>query len=241
MIARNEAFLPQMIGVTPPRGICTHIVGIDPVRTGDDGFLVLEDNVRTPSGVSYMLENRETMLQTFPELFSPNRVQPLQNYPRDLFTSLAACAPEMQRPSPTAAVLTPEIYNSAYFEHAFLADQMDVELVEGHDPRVIDGRVAMRTTEAYRPIDVLYRPVDDDFPDPPSVSPESTLSVPGTMAVYRAGGMTIIAHAPGTGIADDKAIYSYTPDIVEFYTGENLAPLGRGTKKRAGLPARLFA
>jgi uncharacterized circularly permuted ATP-grasp superfamily protein len=219
MIARNEAFLPQMIGVTPPGGVYTHITGIDLVRTGGDEFYVLEDNARTPSGVSYMLENRETMLQMFPELFSRTRVQPVQNYPRDLCHSLAACAPDMQRMNPTVAVLTPGIYNSAYFEHAFLADQMGVELVEGHDLRVVDGRVAMRTTEGYKPIDVLYRRVDDDFLDPLNFNPESALGVPGIMDVYRAGGITI-ANAPGTGIADDKAIYSYMPEIVEFYTGE---------------------
>lgn len=219
MISRNAAFLPHMIGVTPPGGIYTHIVGIDLVRTGDDQFYVLEDNARTPSGVSYMLENRETMLRMFPELFSRNSVQPVQNYPADLRRSLAACAPPMTGPKPTVAILTPGIYNSAYFEHAFLADQMGVELVEGHDLRVVDGRVAMRTTEGYKPIDVLYRRVDDDFLDPLNFNPDSALGVPGIMDVYRAGGITI-ANAPGTGIADDKAIYSYMPDIVEFYTGE---------------------
>ncbi|KZY35052.1 hypothetical protein A3731_18030 [Roseovarius sp. HI0049] len=219
MISRNAAFLPHMIGVTPPGGIYTHIVGIDLVRTGDDQFYVLEDNARTPSGVSYMLENRETMLRMFPELFSRNSVQPVQNYPSDLRRSLAACAPPLTGPKPTVAVLTPGIFNSAYFEHAFLADQMGVELVEGHDLRVVDGRVAMRTTEGYKPIDVLYRRVDDDFLDPLNFNPDSALGVPGIMDVYRAGGITI-ANAPGTGIADDKAIYSYMPDIVEFYTGE---------------------
>ena len=219
MISRNDAFLPHMIGVTPPGGIYTHIVGIDLVRTGDDQFYVLEDNARTPSGVSYMLENRETMLRMFPELFSRNRVQPVQNYPSDLRRSLAACAPPLTGPKPTVAILTPGIFNSAYFEHAFLADQMGVELVEGNDLRVADGRVAMRTTEGYKPIDVLYRRVDDDFLDPLNFNPDSALGVPGIMDVYRAGGITI-ANAPGTGIADDKAIYSYMPDIVEFYTGE---------------------
>ncbi|MBD3679653.1 MAG: circularly permuted type 2 ATP-grasp protein [Rhodobacteraceae bacterium] len=219
MISRNEAFEPKMIGLTPPGGVYTHIVGVDLVRTGEDQFYVLEDNARTPSGVSYMLENRETMLQMFPELFSKNRVQSVQNYPRDLRRSLAACAPQVANGTPTVAVLTPGIYNSAYFEHAFLADQMGVELVEGHDLRVVDGRVAMRTTQGYQPIDVLYRRVDDDFLDPLNFNPESTLGVPGIMDVYRAGGITI-ANAPGTGIADDKAIYSYMPEIVEFYTGE---------------------
>jgi uncharacterized circularly permuted ATP-grasp superfamily protein len=219
MIARNAAFLPQMIGVSPPGGVYTHIVGVDLVRTGDDQFYVLEDNARTPSGVSYMLENRETMLQMFPELFSKNRVKPVSNYPKMLHRSLAACAPAVTRGAPVVAVLTPGIYNSAYYEHSFLADKMGVELVEGHDLRVVDGRVAMRTTQGYQPIDVLYRRVDDDYLDPLNFNPESALGVPGIMDVYRAGGITI-ANAPGTGIADDKAIYSYMPDIVEFYTGE---------------------
>ncbi len=219
MISRNEAFLPQMIGVAPPGGIYTHIVGIDLVRTGPGDFFVLEDNARTPSGVSYMLENRETMLQMFPELFSQNRVQPVQNYPLNLRRSLAASAPSATNGTPVVAVLTPGIYNSAYFEHAFLADQMGVELVEGHDLKVVNGRVAMRTTKGYTPIDVLYRRVDDDFLDPLNFNPDSQLGVPGIMDVYRAGGITI-ANAPGTGIADDKAIYSYMPEIVEFYTGE---------------------
>jgi uncharacterized circularly permuted ATP-grasp superfamily protein len=219
MISRNDAFVPQMIGVSPPGGVYTHIVGIDLVCTGAGEFYVLEDNARTPSGVSYMLENRETMLQMFPELFSQNRVQPVQNYPTDLRRSLAACASSGGGDAPVVAVLTPGIYNSAYFEHAFLADQMGVELVEGHDLRVVDGRVAMRTTRGYKPVDVLYRRVDDDFLDPLNFNPESQLGVPGIMDVYRAGGITI-ANAPGTGIADDKAVYSYMPEIVEFYTGE---------------------
>ncbi|MEL7166520.1 MAG: circularly permuted type 2 ATP-grasp protein [Pseudomonadota bacterium] len=219
MIQNNDAFLPQMCGVNPPGGVYTHIVGIDLVRTAEDQFYVLEDNARTPSGVSYMLENRETMLQMFPELFQRNRVRPVQSYPTDLCRSLAACAPAATQGKPTVAVLTPGIFNSAYFEHAFLADEMGVELVEGHDLRIVDGRVAMRTTCGYRPIDVLYRRVDDDFLDPLNFRPDSQLGVPGIMDVYRAGGITI-ANAPGTGIADDKAIYSYMPDIVEFYTGE---------------------
>ncbi|WP_242601430.1 circularly permuted type 2 ATP-grasp protein [Pseudaestuariivita atlantica] len=219
MIARNEAFLPQMVGTTPPGNVWTHIVGVDLVRTGEDQFYVLEDNARTPSGVSYMLENRETMLRMFPELFARNRVRPVSQYPKSLRQSLAACAPAATDGKPCVAVLTPGIHNSAYYEHSFLADQMGVELVEGHDLRVVDGRVAMRTTQGYQPIDVLYRRVDDDFLDPLNFNPDSMLGVPGIMDVYRAGGITI-ANAPGTGIADDKAIYSYMPDIVEFYTGE---------------------
>jgi uncharacterized circularly permuted ATP-grasp superfamily protein len=220
LIARNEAFLPQMIGVSPPGNVYTHIVGIDLVRTSENEFFGLEDNARTPSGVSYMLENRETMLQMFPELFSRIKVQPVQDYPLNLRRSLAATAPPRCTGDCTVAVLTPGIHNSAYYEHAFLADQMGVELVEGSDLRIIDGKVAMRTTEGYRPIDVIYRRVDDDFLDPMNFNPDSQLGVPGIMDVYRSGGVTI-ANAPGTGIADDKAIYSYMPDIVEFYTGEN--------------------
>ena len=219
LIARNEAYLPQMIGMTPPGNVYTHIVGVDLVRTGEDEFYVLEDNARTPSGVSYMLENRETMLQMFPELFSRIRVHPVQDYPVNLRRSLSATMPAHASGEGTVAVLTPGIHNSAYFEHAFLADQMGVELVEGHDLRIVDGKVAMRTTQGYKPIDVLYRRVDDDFLDPLNFNPDSMLGVPGIMDVYRAGGITI-ANAPGTGIADDKAIYSYMPEIVEFYTGE---------------------
>jgi uncharacterized circularly permuted ATP-grasp superfamily protein len=159
------------------------------------------------------------MLQMFPELFARVRVQPVSDYPKNLRRSLGACAPSACDGKPVVAVLTPGIHNSAYFEHAFLADQMGAELVEGHDLRVIDGRIAMRTTRGYTPIDVIYRRVDDDFLDPLNFNPQSMLGVPGIMDVYRAGAITI-ANAPGTGIADDKAIYSYMPDIVEFYTGE---------------------
>lgn len=223
LISKNAAFLPQMMGMIPPGGVYTHIVGIDLVRTGPDEFMVLEDNARTPSGVSYMLENRETMMAMFPELFTAMDVRPVQDYPRRLAESLAACAPARFKGKgdgrPTVAVLTPGIYNSAYFEHAFLADQMGAELVEGSDLRVADGRVAMRTTRGFEPIDVLYRRVDEDYLDPLTFNPSSRLGVPGIMDIYRAGGITI-ANAPGTGIADDKAIYSFMPEIVEFYTGE---------------------
>ena len=219
MISNNEAYLPKMIGVEPPGSIYTHIVGTDIVRTGEDEFFVLEDNARTPSGVSYMLENRETMFEMFPELFIQNRVCPVSTYPKRLRRSLAACAPPACDGKPVIAVLTPGIHNSAYFEHAFLADEMGAELVEGHDLRVVNGRVAMRTTQGYTPVDVLYRRVDDAFLDPLNFNPDSMLGVPGILDVYRAGGITI-ANAPGTGISDDKAIYSYMPDIVEFYTGE---------------------
>lgn len=219
LFRNNSAWLPQMVGFTPPGGVYTHITGIDLVRTGPDEFLVLEDNARTPSGVSYMLENRETMMAMFPELFSKVKVRPVSDYPRRLAKSLAACAPEGASGKPTIAVLTPGIYNSAYYEHAFLADQMGAELVEGSDLRVVDGRVQMRTTVGYRPVDVLYRRVDDEYLDPLTFNADSVLGIPGIMDVYRAGRITI-ANAPGTGVADDKAIYSFMPEIVEFYTGE---------------------
>jgi len=219
LIANNDAFLPQMMDFTPPGDVYTHIVGTDIVRTGEDDFFVLEDNARTPSGVSYMLENRETMLNMFPELFSKIKVQPVSDYPKNLMRSLQASAPKSCEGKPVIAVLTPGIYNSAYFEHSFLADQMGAELVEGHDLRVVNGHIAMRTTRGYKQIDVLYRRVDDDFLDPLTFNPSSMLGVPGIMDVYRSGNITI-ANAPGTGVADDKAIYSYMPDIVEFYTGE---------------------
>ncbi|HEY6868624.1 MAG TPA: circularly permuted type 2 ATP-grasp protein [Novosphingobium sp.] len=223
LLRENDAYLPEMAGFVPPGGVYTHIVGIDLVRTGPDDFMVLEDNARTPSGVSYMLENRETMMAMFPELFTRVRVRPVSDYPRRLARSLAASAPPAAQfgagERPTVAVLTPGIYNSAYFEHAFLADQMGAELVEGSDLRVVDGRIAMRTTRGWKAIDVLYRRVDDEYLDPLTFNPTSVLGVPGIMDVYRAGGITI-ANAPGTGIADDKAIYSFMPEIVEFYTGE---------------------
>ena len=219
LITQNDAFLPQMIGVNPPGGIYTHIVGTDLVRTGADEFYVLEDNARTPSGVSYMLENRETMLKMFPEVFSAVGVESISDYPAMLRRSLRAAPPPACSSAPTIAVLTPGIHNSAYYEHAFLADQMGVELVEGQDLKVEDGRICMRTTCGYEPIDILYRRVDDDFLDPLNFNPDSLLGVPGIFDIYRAGGITL-ANAPGTGISDDKALYSYMPDIVEFYTGQ---------------------
>ena len=222
MIAENAAFLPQMIGVSPPGNVYTHIVGTDIIRTDEDEFYVLEDNARTPSGVSYMLQNRETMLQMFPDLFSAVRVRPVSDYPKHLRRCLAECPPEHCTGRPVIAVLTPGIHNSAYFEHAFLADQMGAELVEGQDLRVDDGRIAMRTTRGYMPVDILYRRVDDNFLDPLNFRSDSVLGVGGIMDVYRAGRVTLV-NAPGTGIADDKAIYSYIPEIIRFYTGE--APL----------------
>lgn len=218
LIIQNEAFLPEMIGVDPPRGVYSHIIGIDLVRTGEDSFMVLEDNTRTPSGVSYMLENRETMMHLFPDLFSRNRVRPVENYPDALLKTLESVAPNNLDAEPTIALLTPGMYNSAYFEHSFLADQMGIELVESADLVVIDGLLKMKTTEGLKRVDVLYRRVDDAFIDPLVFDPTSLLGVPGIFDVYRSGRVTIV-NAPGTGIADDKAIYCYIPAIIEFYTG----------------------
>jgi uncharacterized circularly permuted ATP-grasp superfamily protein len=218
LVVQNSQFLPEMIGLDPPRGIYSHIVGIDIVRTGEDEFLVLEDNTRTPSGVSYMLENRETMMHMFPDLFAQNRVAPVEDYPEALLQTLEAVVPANLDRDPTIVLLTPGLYNSAYFEHSFLADRMGVELVEGHDLLVLDGAVHMKTTTGLRQVDVIYRRIDDAFLDPLVFDPRSMLGVPGLFEVYRAGRVSIV-NAPGTGIADDKAIYSYIPEIVEFYTG----------------------
>lgn len=219
LVIQNSAFLPEMIGVNPPRSIYSHIVGVDLVRTSEDDFLVLEDNTRTPSGVSYMIENRETMLHLFPDLFSRNRVRPVENYPDALMKTLESVAPANLDAEPNIALLTPGIYNSAYFEHSFLADQMGIELVESTDLVVIDGLLRMKTTEGMKRVDVLYRRVDDLFLDPLVFDPTSLLGVAGIFDVYRSGRLTIV-NAPGAGIADDKAIYSYIPAIVEFYTGK---------------------
>ncbi|MGE0855450.1 MAG: circularly permuted type 2 ATP-grasp protein [Hyphomicrobiaceae bacterium] len=218
LVIQNSAFLPEMMGVNPPRGIYSHIIGIDIVRTGEDEFYVLEDNTRTPSGVSYMLENRETMMHTFPELFESNNVAPVEDYTDSLRQTLVSVAPSGAQGDPTIVLMTPGVYNSAYFEHSFLADEMGIELVEGRDLIVLDGEVHMKTTRGLRRVDVIYRRIDDDFIDPLVFKPESMLGVPGLFDVYRSGRVTIV-NAPGTGIADDKAIYSYIPEIVEFYMG----------------------
>ena len=218
LVIQNSAFVPEMIGVDPELGIYSHIIGIDIVRTGENDFYVLEDNTRTPSGVSYMLENRETMMHMFPNLFAENRVAPVETYPDNLRKTLESVAPGNLDNDPVIAVLTPGLYNSAYFEHAFLADQMGVELVEAPDLVVMDGTLNMKTTQGLCRVDVLYRRVDDAFLDPLTFNPDSVLGVPGLFDVYRAGNVTIV-NAPGAGIADDKAIYSYIPEIIEFYMG----------------------
>ncbi|WP_439530448.1 circularly permuted type 2 ATP-grasp protein [Pannonibacter sp.] len=219
LILQNAAFLPEMVGFTPARRVYSHIIGTDLVRVGENDFYVLEDNTRTPSGVSYMLENRETMMRMFPDLFQMHRVAPIERYPELLRQTLESVAPEGANGDPTICILTPGIYNSAYFEHAFLADQMGVELVEGRDLFVDNGKVWMRTTRKPKQVDVIYRRIDDAFLDPLTFRPDSMLGVPGLFDAYRAGTVTI-CNAPGTGIADDKAIYAYVPDIIEFYTGQ---------------------
>jgi uncharacterized circularly permuted ATP-grasp superfamily protein len=214
----NPQYRPEMQDLHVPGGIYAHIAGIDIVRAGEGEFYVLEDNLRVPSGVSYMLEDRKMMMRLFPELFSLNRVAPVEHYPDRLFENLASVAPAGVA-DPVVVVLTPGSNNSAYFEHAFLAQQMGVELVEGQDLFVRDGFVFMRTTRGPQRVDVIYRRIDDDFLDPLVFRPDSVLGVPGLMTAYRAGRVTV-ANAIGTGIADDKSIYPYVPDMVRFYLGE---------------------
>ena len=215
----NEAFEPAVAGFRPPRGVYSHIVGTDVVRTGPDEFFVLEDNCRTPSGVSYMLENREIMMRMFPQLFRENRIAPVEHYPALLRRTLDSVAPAKCDGEPTAVILTPGHFNSAYYEHSFLADMMGVQLVEGADLFVEGDFCWMRTTEGPRRVDVIYRRIDDAFIDPLCFRPDSMLGVPGLMNVYRSGGVTI-ANAPGAGVADDKAIYTYVPEMIRFYLGE---------------------
>lgn len=219
LLVQNDAFLPEMVGFAPPRRVYSHIIGVDVVRVGADDFYVLEDNTRTPSGVSYMLENRETMMRMFPELFSMHRVQPVEHYPYLLRKTLASVAPDNTEDEPNIVILTPGIFNSAYFEHSFLADQMGVDLVEGRDLFVKDGFVFARTTQGPIRVHVVYRRIDDDFLDPLVFNEDSLLGVPGIIDSYRCGNVTIV-NAPGTGIADDKAIYMYVPEMIRFYTGE---------------------
>jgi uncharacterized circularly permuted ATP-grasp superfamily protein len=221
-ILRNAQFRPEMMGVNVPHQIYSHISGIDIVRApnaqGEGEYYVLEDNLRVPSGVSYMLEDRKMMMRLFPELFNRHRVAPVAHYPDLLLETLRASSPASSA-EPTVVVLTPGMYNSAYFEHAFLAQQMGVELVEGQDLFVKDQFVYMRTTRGPKRVDVIYRRVDDDFLDPKVFKPQSTLGCAGLMDAYRAGNVAI-CNAVGTGVADDKSIYPYVPQMIEFYLGE---------------------
>jgi uncharacterized circularly permuted ATP-grasp superfamily protein len=219
LVYRNSAFQPAMVGFEPPGRVYSHIVGIDIVRTGPEGFQVLEDNCRTPSGVSYMLENREIMMRMFPELFTGGAVEPVDRYPDDLRATLEEVAPPACKDDPNVVVLTPGPFNSAYYEHSFLADLMGVELVEPHDLFVDEGLCWMRTTRGPQRVDVIYKRIDDDFIDPLAFRPDSVLGVPGLFNVYRAGGVTLCS-APGAGVADDKAVYTYVPEMIRFYLGE---------------------
>lgn len=219
LVYQNPVFRPEMNGQKVPHDLYVHIAGIDVVRIDAETFYVLEDNARTPSGVSYMLENREIMMRLFPELFADNRVAPVENYTDELLATLKSLAPLTATSDPNVVVLTPGIYNSAYYEHSFLADKLGVELVEGRDLFIRNDVVYMRTTEGPKRVDVIYRRLDDDFIDPLAFRPDSVLGVPGLMSAYHAGNVTL-TNAVGTGVADDKAVYSYMPEIVRFYLGE---------------------
>ncbi len=218
LIFGNPQFRPEIAGIRPPHGIWAHICGIDLVRTGPNDFFVLEDNARTPSGVSYMLENREAMLRLCPELFRDFRVAAVDSYPDRLLETMKSVAPESVGANPVCVLLTPGHFNSAYYEHSFLADSMGIELVEAADLVVDDDIVWMRTIAGRVKVDVIYRRIDDDYLDPLVFRPDSMLGVPGLIAAYAAGNVALI-NAPGNGIADDKAIYSYMPEIVRFYSG----------------------
>lgn len=218
LINNNAAFLPEMCNFKPPGGIYTHISGIDLVRTSEKNFFVLEDNLRVPSGASYMIENRSTMMHMFPELFTIYNVKPVFNYPDLLLKSLVKTSKSSTR-KPNVAVLTPGVFNSAYYEHTFLADEMGVNLLEWRDLLIEDNKVVIRTTQGIEQVDIIYRRIDDTYLDPLSFNPDSRIGSPGLFDVYRAGNV-MIANAPGTGIADDKAVYSYIPEIIKFYLNE---------------------
>ncbi len=220
VIRSSKGFREQCIGIKPPRGVWCHITGTDLIRNGDGQIYVLEDNLRCPSGVSYVLENRHLMRSLFPEIFAVTRTRSVVNYPLRLRDMLEHMAPDGVT-QPRLVVLTPGVYNSAYFEHSFLAQQMGIELVEGGDLVVSDGFVWMRTTHGFERVDVIYRRIDDDFLDPEAFRPDSMLGVPGLMGVYQSGNVAL-ANAPGTGVADDKVVYAYVPKVVKYYLGEEI-------------------
>lgn len=219
VIATAKGFRHQCVGLTPPRGIWCHITGTDLVRDSDGQFYVLEDNLRVPSGVSYVLQNRQLMKQTFPQLFERISIRPVDDYCSRLLDALQHLMDDQMR-TPSVALLSPGSYNAAYFEHSFLAQQMGIDLVEGRDLVVSDGIVYMRTTRGFERIDVIYRRIDDDFLDPLTFRPDSMLGVPGLMDAYRAGRVAL-ANAPGCGVADDKVIYAYVPEIIKYYLSED--------------------
>jgi uncharacterized circularly permuted ATP-grasp superfamily protein len=220
IITTSKGFREQCIGINPPRGIWCHITGTDLVRHRDGQIYVLEDNLRCPSGVSYVLENRRLMKSLFPEVFAASHIRPVGNYPIRLRDMLEYLAPDGVQ-SPRVVVLTPGVFNSAYFEHSFLAQQMGVELVVGSDLVVSDGYVWMRTTNGFERVDVIYRRVDDDFLDPECFRADSMLGVPGLMSVYKSGNVAL-ANAPGTGVADDKVVYAYVPRIIKYYLDQDI-------------------
>jgi uncharacterized circularly permuted ATP-grasp superfamily protein len=220
LVHLNPQHQLAVMGHKPGKSVFVHVAGVDLVRTGPDDFFVLEDNVRTPSGVSYMLENREMMLRLFPEQVARSKVAPVETYTDLLLETLRSVAPAGPEAEPTIVVLTPGPYNSAFYEHSFLADKMGVELVEGADLFVRDNLVYMRTTEGAKRVHVIYRRIDDAFLDPLFFRPDSTLGVPGLLAAYLAGNVAL-ANAVGAGVADDKAMYSYMPQVIRFYTGED--------------------
>jgi uncharacterized circularly permuted ATP-grasp superfamily protein len=219
LLKGSKTYREQMIGFHAPQGAWCHISGVDLIRGGDGQFYVLEDNLRCPSGVSYVLENREVLKRILANVFHGMHVAPVNDYPERLLDTLLSCAPE-GADDPTAVLLTPGIYNSAYFEHTFLAQKMGIKLVQGSDLTIRDDRVYMCTTKGLRQVDVIYRRIDDDFLDPKYFNPDSMLGVKGLMDVYRAGNVTL-ANAPGTGVADDKAVYTYVPEIIKYYLGED--------------------
>ena len=218
IIYTASGFLKPCLGIKPPTGVWCHITGTDLVRDKDGGWYVLEDNLRSPSGVSYVLENRRVMKTTFPEIFRHMTVKPVDDYPSQLRDTLLKLTPP-QLPDPMVVLLTPGIYNSAYYEHSFLAQQMGIELVEGRDLVVADGYLQMRTTKGLKRVNVVYRRIDDNFLDPLAFNPDSLLGVPGLMKVYKEGKVAL-ANAPGTGVADDKVVYAYVPDMIRYYLGE---------------------
>jgi uncharacterized circularly permuted ATP-grasp superfamily protein len=219
MVKTSAGFRPECMGLDPPKRIWNHITGTDLVRDKDGGYYVLEDNLRCPSGVSYVLKNRDVLKRTLPEAFKDAAIRAVDDYPHRLLNVLQNLGPAGD-PSPRIVVLTPGPYNSAYFEHSFLAQQMGAELVEGRDLAVVDGYVMMRTTKGFEKVDVIYRRIDDDFLDPRVFRADSMLGVPGLMEVYRAGRVAL-ANASGTGIADDKAIYTYVPAIIKYYLDQD--------------------
>lgn len=221
MVQSSKGYLHQIQGMNPPKGIWCHITGTDLVRGADGQVYVLEDNLRCPSGVSYVIENREVMKRTFPQLFDGQSILPVETYPEQLLKMLQYVAPEGVK-EPSVVVLTPGIYNSAYFEHCFLAQQMGAELVQGSDLLVHDGYVHMRTTKGLKRVDVIYRRIDDAFLDPDCLRADSTLGVRGLMEVYRKGRVALV-NAPGTGVADDKAVYAYVPKMIRYYLGEEIS------------------